>query len=39
MRIIHKGFRGLRAVLPASILGGNSIVLKPAIAYLPYTQR
>ena len=33
MCIIHKGFRGIRAVLPASILGGNLIGLKPAIPY------
>jgi len=28
MCIIHKGFRGFRAVSPASILGGNFIGLK-----------
>ena len=33
MCIIHKGFRGIRAVLPASILDGNLIGLKPAIPY------
>ena len=33
MCIIHKGFRGFRSVLPASILGGNLIGLKPAIPY------
>ncbi len=33
MCIIHKGFRGFRAVSPASILGGNLIGLKPAIPY------
>jgi hypothetical protein len=29
----HKGFRGFRALLPASILGGNLIDLKHAIPY------
>jgi len=33
MCIIHKGFRGKRAVLSASILGGKLISLKPAIPY------
>jgi hypothetical protein len=33
MCIVHKGFRGFRAVSPASILGGNLIGLKPAIPY------
>ena len=33
MCIIHKGFRGFRAVSPASILGGNLIGLKPAVPY------
>jgi len=33
MCIIHKGFRGFRAVSPASTLGGNLIGLKPAIPY------
>jgi hypothetical protein len=33
MCIIHKGFRGFRAVSPASILGGNLLGLKPAIPY------
>ena len=33
MCIVHKGFRGFRAVSPASILGGNLIDLKPAIPY------
>ncbi len=33
MCIIHKGFRGFRAFLPASILSGNLISLKPAIPY------
>ncbi len=45
MCIIHKGFRGFRAVSPASILGGNLIGLKPAIPYdtihstLPFIRR
>ena len=34
MCIVHKGFRGFRAVSPASILGGNLISLKPAIPYV-----
>ena len=33
MCIVHKGFRGFRAVSPASILGGNLIGMKPAIPY------
>ena len=33
MCIVHKGFRGFRAVSPASILVGNLIGLKPAIPY------
>lgn len=33
MCIIHKGFRGVRAVSPASNLGGKLIGLKPAIPY------
>ena len=33
MCIILKGFRGFRAVLLASKLGGNLIGLKPAIPY------
>jgi hypothetical protein len=33
MCIVHKGFRGFRAVSPASNLGGNLIGLKPAIPY------
>jgi len=33
MCIVHKGFRGFRAVSPASILGGNLIGLKHAIPY------
>jgi len=33
MCIVHKGFKGFRAVSPASILGGNYIGLKPAIPY------
>ncbi len=33
MCIVHKGFRGFRAVSPASVLGGNLISLKPAIPY------
>ncbi len=33
MCIIHKGFRGFRALSPASILGGNLIGLKHAIPY------
>lgn len=33
MCIVHKGFRGFRAVSPASILGGNLIALKPEIPY------
>jgi hypothetical protein len=31
MCIIHKGFRGFRAISPASILGGKLIGLKSAI--------
>ena len=34
--LIHKGFRGFRAVLSASILGGNLLGLKPAIPYVTY---
>ena len=33
MCIIHKGFRGFRALSPSSILGGNLIGLKPTIPY------
>jgi hypothetical protein len=33
MCIVHKGFRGFRAVSPASILGSKMIGLKPAIPY------
>jgi len=33
MCIVHKGFRGFRAVSPALILGGNLIGSKPAIPY------
>lgn len=33
MCIVHKGFRGKRALSSASILGGNLIGLKPAIPY------
>ncbi len=33
MCIIHKGFRGFRALSPASILLCNLIGLKPAIPY------
>jgi hypothetical protein len=33
MCIIHKGFRGFRALSPASILGGKLTGLKPAIPY------
>ncbi len=33
MCIVHKGFRGLRAVSPASTFGSNLTVLKPAIPY------
>jgi len=33
MCIVHKGFRGFRALSPASILGGNLTGLKPAIPY------
>ncbi len=33
MCIVHKGFRGFRAVSPALTLGGNLIGLKPAIPY------
>ncbi|SFU63003.1 hypothetical protein SAMN05216364_10427 [Porphyromonadaceae bacterium KHP3R9] len=33
MCIVHKGFRGFRAVSPASILAGNLISLKPTIPY------
>lgn len=33
MCIVHKGFRGFRALSPASILDGNLIGLKPAIPY------
>ena len=31
--IVHKGFRGFRALSPASSLGGNLIGLKSAIPY------
>lgn len=33
MCIVHKGFRGFRAVSPASILGGKLIGLKPVIPH------
>jgi len=33
MCIIHKGFRGFRAVSPASNLCGNMTGLKPAVPY------
>ena len=33
MCIIHKGYRGFRALSPASILCGNLIGLKPEISY------
>jgi hypothetical protein len=33
MCIVHKGFKGFRAVSPASILGGNLISLKPETPY------
>jgi hypothetical protein len=33
MCIVHKGFRGFRALSPASVLGGNLTGLKPAIPY------
>ncbi len=33
MCIIHKGFRGFRAFLPALIFGGNLIGLSSAIPY------
>lgn len=33
MCIVHKGFRGFRAVSHSSILGGILIGLKPAIPY------
>ena len=33
MCIVHKGFRGFRALSPALILGGKLIGLKPAIPY------
>jgi len=33
MCIIHKGFKGFRALSPASILGGKLIGLKAAIPY------
>ena len=33
MCIVHKGFRGFRAVSPALIWGGNLTGLKPAIPY------
>lgn len=33
MCIVHKGFRGFRALSPASNLGGNWIGLKSAIPY------
>lgn len=33
MCIVNKGFRGFRAVSPASILGGSLIGLMPAIPY------
>jgi len=31
MCIVHKGFRGFRAVSPASVLGGNWTGMYPAI--------
>jgi len=33
MCIVHKGFRGIRAVSPSLNLGGNLIGLKPAPPY------
>jgi len=39
MCIVHKGFRGFRALSHALIWGGKLIGLKPAIPYAPYTQR
>ncbi len=33
MCIIHKGFKGFRALSPVSILGGKLIDKKPAIPY------
>lgn len=33
MCIIHKGFRGLRAISSVSIFGGNLIILKSTIPY------
>lgn len=33
MCIVHKGFKGIRAVSPASILGSKLIGLKPEIPY------
>jgi hypothetical protein len=33
MCIIHKGFRGFRAMSPASILGGSLLSIKSAIPY------
>jgi len=33
MCIVHKGFRGFRAVAPALFLGGNLIGLNSAIPY------
>ena len=39
MCIIHKGFRGFRAVSPASVLGGVLIDLKPQSLTESYTKR
>ncbi len=39
MCIVHKGFRGFRAVSPAAILGGNLIGLNTQSLTTPYTQR
>jgi hypothetical protein len=39
MCIVHKGFRGFRAVSLAWFLGGNVTGLKLEIPYAPYTNR
>lgn len=39
MCIIHKGFRGFRALSPESDLVCNQIGLKHEIPYISYTQR
>lgn len=36
MCMVHKSFRGLRAVSPVSVLGGNLIGTKLKIPYAPY---